>query len=50
MTMEKASVHYYKNTNGPTIGVTVKPVIEFWQQAEPMLMLCNKVSKECMKQ
>lgn len=28
MTMEKASVHYYKNTNGPTIGVTVKPVIE----------------------
>ncbi|MCH1953597.1 glycoside hydrolase family 3 C-terminal domain-containing protein [Enterocloster sp. OA13] len=28
MTMAKASVHYYKNTNGPTIGVTVKPVIE----------------------
>ena len=31
-------------------STTVKPVIEFWQQAEPMLMLCNKVSKECMKQ
>ena len=31
-------------------STTVKPVIEFWQQAEPMLMLCNKVSKEWMKE
>ena len=31
-------------------STTVKPVIEFWQQAEPMLMLCNKISKESMKQ
>lgn len=31
-------------------STTVKPVIEFWQQAESMLMLCNKMSKENMKQ